>query len=75
MYAVYFRDWYAVISVPRFYDGKWTLELTFDHSVAELFADGGTRSFTLQLYPDTPYTAVTAEGNAKITVHTLKSAE
>lgn len=72
---IFADDWFSENAVPRFYDGAWKLELTFDHSVAELFADGGTRTFTLQLYPDTPYTAVTAEENAKITVHTLKSAE
>ena len=72
MNAVYFRDWYAVISVPRFYDGKWTLELTFDHSVAGLFLDNGIRIFTQVVYPDTPYTAVSAEGDAALTVSTIE---
>ena len=69
---VFASDWYSVISAPRFYDGAWKLELTFDHSIAELFLDNGTRIFTQVVYPDTPYTAVTASGNAGILVHTLK---
>ena len=69
---VFARDWYSAISAPRFYDGAWKLELTFDHSIAELFLDNGTRIFTQVVYPDTPYTAVSATGDAVITVSTIK---
>lgn len=65
-------DWFSKNKASRFYDGEWKLELTFDHSVAELFLDNGTRAFTLLLYPDTPYTTVTASGNTNILIHALK---
>lgn len=56
---------YSRISAPRFFTGPWTLELTFDRSICELFADKGTRVFTQLLYPVEPYESVTVSGNAK----------
>ena len=60
------RDWYSRLSAPRFYDGGWTLELTFDRSVCELFLDHGTRAFTQVLYPTKPYTRAEASGGASL---------
>ena len=55
---------------PRYYDGAWELELHFDHSISELYADGGTLTFTQLMYPDTPYTrASVAEGAAQVEVY------
>ncbi|MEY8312587.1 glycoside hydrolase family 32 protein [Oscillospiraceae bacterium 42-9] len=50
------RDWYSRMEAPRLYDGPWTLDLYFDHSVCELFLDQGTRAFTFTVYPSAPYT-------------------
>lgn len=69
---VFASDWFSKLSAPRFYDGEWKLELIFDHSSCELFLDNGTRVFSLVLFPDTPYTCVTADGSAQVTLHTLK---
>ncbi|MDD6032362.1 MAG: glycoside hydrolase family 32 protein [Oscillospiraceae bacterium] len=65
-------DWYSVITAPRFYEGGWKLELTFDHSAAELFLDNGTRVFSQVLFPDAPFTSVSADHAAEIRVHVLK---
>ncbi len=56
---------YGRISAPRFFAGPWTLELTFDCSICELFADKGTRAFTQLLYPEAPFDSIDIKGNAK----------
>ena len=61
---------FSKTSAPRYYDGTWELELHFDHSISELYADGGTLTFTQLMYPDTPYTrASVAEGSAQVEVY------
>lgn len=69
---VFASEWYASLSAPRLYDGEWKLELTFDRSVCELFLDNGTRAFSQLIFPDSPYTTVSATGRASIQIHTLK---
>lgn len=66
------RDHYSRLSAPRFFDGGWTLELTFDHSICELFLDHGTRVFTQVLYPDVPYSEVRVDGEAEVLVQVLR---
>lgn len=63
--AEFAKPEYGRISAPRFFTGPWTLELTFDRSVCELFADRGTRIFTQLLYPIEPYNSVGATENVK----------
>ena len=61
---------FSKTSAPRYYDGTWELELHFDHSISELYADGGTLTFTQLVYPDEPYTqASVAEGSAQVEVY------
>lgn len=61
---------FSKTSAPRYYDGAWELELHFDHSISELYADGGTLTFTQLVYPDEPYTrASVAEGSAQVEVY------
>lgn len=63
---------FSQTSAPRYYDGAWELELHFDHSISELYADGGTLTFTQLVYPDEPYTrASVAEGSAQVEVYAL----
>ena len=69
----FFSDWYSKISAPRYYEGEWELELHFDHSICELYADQYTRAFTQLMYPDTPYTKVAvAQGQAQVEVYAAK---
>ncbi len=71
--AEFASQWYSKISAPRYYDGQWELELVFDHSITELFADQYTRAFTQLIYPDTPYTGVSVtEGQAELTISTVE---
>ena len=63
---------YGRISAPRFFDGPWTLELTFDRSICELFGDRGTRAFTQLLYPTEPYTSIDIKGNARAGISLIK---
>ncbi len=56
-------DWYGEISAPRFFNGEWEIDLIFDHSVIEIYADYGTRTFTQLVYPNEPYTVYDAEGS------------
>lgn len=65
------RDWYGIIHAPRLFDGGWTIELTFDRSVCELFLDKGTRAMTQVVYPEEPYTTISAEG-AEVLVHVIR---
>jgi len=66
--ADFASDWYSLMSVPRLFDGAWELELRFDRSVAELYADGGSRVLTAVVFPDSPYVRVSAEGKVSLTV-------
>ncbi len=59
---------FSACGEPRFFTGKWTMDLIFDRSVCELFIDGGTRAFTQVLYPSIPFTRVSAGKNVVVTV-------
>lgn len=62
-------DWYSKISEPRFFEGSWELDFIFDHSVTELYCDGGTRVMTQLVYPTKPYDRVEViGGSAQVTI-------
>lgn len=63
------RDWYSAIAEPRFYEGDWEIQFIFDHSVSEMYIDGGTRVFTSVVYPDAPYQQLSVAGNAQVRLH------
>lgn len=67
--ASFARDWYSLAAEPRLCQGPWEMRLLFDHSVSELFVDGGTRVFTNLVFPDAPYTQVDVFGNAQVRLH------
>lgn len=50
----------------RYYDGSYQLTAVFDVSVLELFADENTRYFTDVVYPDSPYSQITVEGDITV---------
>lgn len=61
---------FSQLAASRFYEGAWELELHFDRSICELYADGGTLVFTQAVYPDEPYTQVkVAQGQARVEVY------
>lgn len=57
---------YGRISAERFFTGPWEMELTFDRSICELFADRGTRVFTQLVYPTEPYSGIAVRGSARV---------
>ena len=63
---------FGFMAADRFYDGAWTIELTMDVSACEMFIDNGTRAFSNVLFPDSPYTELTVDGAASVTVHGYK---
>lgn len=65
-------EWYSKIQAPRFYAGAWEMELIFDRSIAELFVDHGTRSFSQVMFPDLPYSQMTVLGEAQVMIQSLK---
>lgn len=50
------RPCFADCRAERFETGAYDLTFVFDHSVAEIYADNGTRVGTMILYPETPFT-------------------
>ena len=52
----YDKEAYAFCRAERFFDGACDFTLIVDHSVAEIYADGGTRVGTMLLYPAAPLT-------------------
>jgi len=61
-------DWYSEMKAVRLFDGSWELTLCFDRSIAELFADSGSRVFTAMVFPHTPYSSIKTEGNVSLAV-------
>lgn len=66
------QDWAGLLCAPRFYDGQWEMQFIFDRSICEMYLDGGTRVFTAAVYPDAPYTKLSATGKAEIQIHSQK---
>lgn len=62
---------YSVASVHRMIEGNWEMELIFDVSVLEVFADEGLEVFTMTVYPDTPYDKVTWRGNLSVELYEI----
>lgn len=59
-------------AVPRFFDGGWEIDLIFDHCLAEVFIDGGTRNMSALCFPDEPYTGIVTEGEVSVLVSGLR---
>lgn len=53
---------YSVAVSKRLIKGGWDLELIFDVSILEMFADGGLNMLTAVVFPDTPYDTVSWKG-------------
>lgn len=58
----------SVTITPRVMHGKVSLDLYFDHMIAEIFADEGVFTNTQLVFPTMPYTDAAIIGNAKLWV-------
>ena len=61
----------AVTKTPRTASGPIHLDLYFDHSIVEIFADDGTYANTTLVFPDHPYTQASVFSDAQITMEAL----
>lgn len=50
------------MAAPRFYEGECALTAVFDRDILEIYADAGTRCFTLLAFPSVPYCRLTLTG-------------
>jgi hypothetical protein len=53
---------YGIAKRARYMDGKVEMDVTFDVSMLECFADEGTWAAAMAAFPTSPYTRVTCEG-------------
>lgn len=59
---------YSMVSAKRRKEGSWDLEVIFDVSVLEVFADGGLNMATVVVYPDTPYDTIKWKGSLEVSL-------
>ena len=62
----FMTEQYSRATMTRLAPGKYDVELIFDVSLLELFADDGLEVCTMEMYPDTPYDRVIWEGNLQV---------
>lgn len=62
---------YSVARAKRLKPGDIDLELLFDVSYLEVFADGGLAAASLVVYPDQPYETILAEGDLEMKLYQL----
>ena len=57
---------YSISTAARKKDGAWNLELVFDVSILELFAEDGVDAISTVVYPETPYDRVSWKGDLSV---------
>lgn len=62
----FMTEQYSRAAMTRLAPGEYDVELIFDVSLLELFADDGLEVCTMEMYPDTPYDRVIWEGNLQV---------
>jgi fructan beta-fructosidase len=67
-HQLYEQGLMSVTVTPRLMKGKVSLDLYFDHMIAEIFADEGTYTNTQLVFPTEPYTKASIIGKAKLWV-------
>ncbi len=67
----YARPEFGKVSVTRYQKGHYRLEMIFDVSVLEVFAEDGLIPVTMCVYPGNPYETVNIEGEIKATMFVL----
>ncbi len=62
---------FSRVSAARYQKGSYRLELIFDVSLLELFAEDGLIPITMSVYPEKPYETLHIEGEAKAALYPL----
>ena len=68
----YCREEFSVSRTARLAEGDINMELLFDVSYLEVFADGGLEVASAAVYPDVPYRNVRLEGDLQAEMYLLK---
>lgn len=58
------RPLFQRMEAPRFYEGDCGLTAVFDSCSLEIYADGGTRCFSVLVFPSLPYSRISVFGAA-----------
>ena len=59
---------YSIASAKRLKDGNWNMEIIFDVSILELFADDGLEMITMVAYPDVAYDKISWDGDMSVSI-------
>lgn len=62
---------YSSAETKRLTEGSWDMELIFDVSIMELFAEGGLQAFSMVVYPDAPYDKIIWEGDLQVELYEI----
>jgi len=64
---------YSISTAARKKDGAWNLELVFDVSILELFAEDGVDAISTVVYPETPYDRVSWKGDLSVEFYEIEA--
>lgn len=67
----FMTEQYSKAEMKRLAAGDYDIELIFDVSVLEVFADDGLEMCTMVVYPEIPYDKVKWQGNLKVEFYTI----
>lgn len=62
---------YSISTAARKKDGAWNLELVFDVSILELFAEDGVDAISTVVYPETPYDRISWKGDLSVELYEI----
>lgn len=61
-----------VSTTKRYMRGNVNMEIIFDVSYLEIYADGGLEIASVCVYPDAPYQVVSTDGDLEVKMYTIK---
>jgi fructan beta-fructosidase len=62
---------FSIIRVNRYQKGSYMLELYFDVSILEVFAEAGLIPITMSVYPESPFNIMTLKGDINASIFML----
>lgn len=66
------KEDFLVTTTKRYRRGNVDMEIIFDVSSLEVYADGGLETASAAVYPDAPYSHVTWEGDLKVKMYQIR---
>ena len=72
-FSEYFQtETFSVTKAERLGKGDIDMEILFDVSYLEVFADGGLETASMVVYPDAPYQRIRIDGDLQVDIYPLK---